>query len=242
MRRWRVIVWAVATLGVAVAIGVTRLPDVADAGEPTAAATPPENPFALSTDEFFAHPAVRLPLEPASIDDAMLRAAVFHQTNRIRAEHDLPPLRHDARLSRAADEHAAYLVEHRTLTHENTHDPDRRWPMDRVLPTGYVPREVSENVAQTFRERYQPPRPYYKVRRNGRVHFSYEPRGEPIPPHTYLSFAQFMVSEWMASPGHRANILRPSSEDLGVAVRLVPRDEDLDEAYGVQVFAAPLRR
>lgn len=197
--------------------------------------------YAMPRDDFFALDAVNRPLEPDHIDPTLLRAAVFHETNRRRAEHDLPPLTFNAQLEQAAQEHAADMARHRYVEHENPRDPERRWPMDRVRLTGYVPRSVSENVAKVFRVRYEPGRNYYRYERGGKTVFSYQPQGEPIPAHSYASFARFLLDEWMNSPGHRENILRQGSEQLGVGVEFDFRRNDLDEAYAAQVFGSPMR-
>src|SRR5688500_11145421 len=39
----------------------------------------------------------RRPIDPDNINQKLLEAAVFHETNRRRAEHQLPALRYDAR-------------------------------------------------------------------------------------------------------------------------------------------------
>lgn len=202
----------------------------------------PADPYAISAEQFFDRDAVDQSLLPGEIDTDLLAAAVFHQTNLARRDHGLAPLHHDPRLDRAADMQARSMRKHHYVGHENTFDQDLRWPMARVLATGYVPRAVSENVAQVFRARYDPPQLYYRVRGPAGTVFSFTPDGEePIPPHTYASFARFVVQAWMESPEHRENILRPQSRELGTAVRFRDLDDDLDKAYAVQVFAQPMQ-
>lgn len=202
----------------------------------------PKDLYTLTPQEFFGIDAVDAPLEPGKINDRLLAAAVFHQTNRIRVDHELKPLRYHEKLAQAAAIQTESMLKHHYLEHENPHEKGMRWPMDRVLSTGYKPRSVSENVAQVFRVRYEPPKPYYKVEEGGKTVFSYEPDGTPpIPAHTYETFAEFLLKEWMNSPGHRENILRPDSEEFGACVRFDYKKDDLDEAYATQVFAKPLR-
>ena len=196
----------------------------------------------MTAEAFFRLDQVEQPLVRGQINRRLLAAAVFHATNLVRKEHGLEPLAFDPRLARAAAMHSESMAERGYLAHENRQDPKRRWPMDRVLLTGYRPRAVSENVAKGFRVRYEDGRSYYRYERGGETVFSYRPRGEPIPPHTYESSAAYIIGEWLKSPGHRKNILRETSEELGVAVRFDWREQDLDEAYVTQVFGRPLVR
>ena len=208
----------------------------------TAAHAKPAPPdlFSLPRDEFGKLDAVAQPLIPGEVDRELLAAAVFHETNRVRVEAGLKPLHHDGRLDRAADIQVRSMIDHGYLDHENNFEVGMRWPLDRVLSTGYTPRAVSENLAKGFRLRYEDGRPYYRVEHPGAAAtFSYQPDGPPIPPHTYASFARYLVDEWMHSPGHWQNLLRASSEELGVSIRFHSRDDDLDEAYAAQVFAQP---
>lgn len=195
--------------------------------------------YAMSAEEFFRLPEASRPLEPGGIDHALLDAAVFHATNQVRAEHRRPLLRHDPRLSRAAEVHARAMIEHGFFQHENPHDASLRLPLDRVLSSGYTPRLVAENLVQNFRVRYEAERPYYRYVREGRTIYSYSPDGPPIPPHSCTSLARAMLKEWLNSPSHRDNLLHPNVTELGAAVRFRFRTEDLDEALGVQVFAIP---
>jgi uncharacterized protein YkwD len=59
--------------------------------------------------------------------------------------------------------------------------------------------------------------------------------GEPMPPHTYSSFAQALLDDWMNSPGHRENILSDEAPYLGAACAYQD-DDEMPLYYCVQLF------
>lgn len=81
-----------------------------------------------------AHVAVRA----ATIRAA--RNATLCLLNRVRAEHGLPPLRLNARLSSAARRQSRDMVRHRYFSHVSRNG---RSPVDRIRSTHYVPRSAS---------------------------------------------------------------------------------------------------
>jgi uncharacterized protein YkwD len=68
------------------------------------------------------------------------RDATLCLLNRVRAQHGLPPLRLDAKLSHAARAHSREMVRHRYFGHDS---PNGRSPFDRMRATHYVPRNAS---------------------------------------------------------------------------------------------------
>jgi uncharacterized protein YkwD len=95
-------------------------------------------------------------LGACSASHATVRAAVIRRSrdatlcllNRVRARHGLPPLRLNAKLSRAARRHSHDMVRHRYFAHNSRNG---RSPFDRMRATHYVPRSASwwlgENIA-----------------------------------------------------------------------------------------------
>ena len=73
--------------------------------------------------------------------------------------------------------------------------------------------------------------------KRGRRQFSYRSDGEPIPPHTYRTFAAQLLDQWMKSPGHRANILADQPTLLGAACVPSKSKLGMDQFHCVQVFA-----
>ena len=71
-----------------------------------------------------------------------------------------------------------------------------------------------ENIAYTFGIEYKAGKGVYSPDQNG-GYFSYKYKGKPIENHTYLGFAKAILTQWMNSPGHRANILNSDFTYLG---------------------------
>jgi len=104
-------------------------------------------------------------LGACSASHATVRAAAIRRSrdatlcllNRVRAHHGLPPLRLNAKLSRAARRHSRDMVRHRYFAHNSR---DGRSPFDRMRATHYVPRRASwwlgENIAWGSRSRGAP--------------------------------------------------------------------------------------
>lgn len=79
--------------------------------------------------------------------DPALEAALLVETNRVRAEHGLGPLRTDPGLVRAARAHAAENAARGVLDHGSP-DPDRDTPAERVARAGVALVEIGENLAR----------------------------------------------------------------------------------------------
>lgn len=201
-------------------------------------ATAAVDPYAQSADAFLNGPAANRSIDDKDIDTALLRAALFHQTNRVRAEHKLALFSHARPLEEAAQMHADDMVAGHFFAHENPNDPSRRTMLERVKLEGYDPRYVAENLATQFVIQYESGRSFYVV--PGGV--SYEPDGKPIPPHTYASFAAAVLESWMNSPGHRHNILAIEPRELGTGAAFQPsmKEGELAKFACVQEFGTPM--
>ncbi len=170
-----------------------------------------------------------------SVDYALLSAAVFHETNRRRIEHELPPLRFREKLREAAKIQARSMAAREMVTHGHP-DEGKRAPVDRLDHVGLLGAFSAENVALTFGIRYESERPFMTREEDGTTVFSYEPGGEPIAPHTYVSMASSLLDGWMNSPGHRKNILHPMPDELGTGHEHGKNAVGMDVFYSVQVF------
>ncbi|MDW7690769.1 CAP domain-containing protein [Flammeovirgaceae bacterium SG7u.111] len=160
-----------------------------------------------------------------NIDYPLLNAAVFYETNRMRKKKRLPVFQHSAKLEEAAFGHSTDMVERNFYGH-NSKVRGKKTVKDRLALVGLTNLGLAENVAQTFALQMSEKNSYYLPSQNG-GYFSLSYRGEPVPAHTYLSFAKSLVKEWMDSPGHRANILDKSFTHLGCGIRYnTPKKQD----------------
>ncbi len=150
----------------------------------------------------------------ARIDYPRLNAAIFFVTNEARVKNGRKPLNFALELERSAYLHAKSMVEQNFFSHENPHEKERKSVEQRARLAGIKNPFVAENIATHFGIKYEAGTPVYPVDRNLGT-FSYSGEGALIPNHTYLSFAEGIVKQWLNSPGHRRNLLSKDALQLG---------------------------
>jgi uncharacterized protein YkwD len=87
------------------------------------------------------------PVQAEHIADATARTMILCLLNHERTKRDLPPLRENALLTQASNDHSEDMVERKFFAHDN---PDGVAPAQRIEATGYapsVPGLVGENIA-----------------------------------------------------------------------------------------------
>src|SRR3954469_19861718 len=152
-----------------------------------------------------AHVAADCPntdLLPAARNVALVRAAILCLHNQIRAQHNLPLLKLNTKLAKAAVGHSSEMVSGGYFDHTT---PAGTTFDDRILHAGYAKRTdgwtLGENLAWGTGD---------------------------------LSTPAGVMSSWMASPGHKANILKRSYREAGIGIRLgVPSDGTVGATYTV---------
>jgi uncharacterized protein YkwD len=139
-------------------------------------------------------------LEPAGDNLGRIRKAILCLHNQIRAEHNLPVLRSNKRLRKAAVGHSRDMVAKNYFEHTT---PGGVTMVDRILKAHYVRADqgwsLGENLAW------------------GTGSYG-TPRGA--------------VAAWMASPGHRDNIMRRAYREVGIGVVFgVPSSDAMGATY-----------
>lgn len=196
---------------------------------------------AASHSEFAETRTAQEAVDVASIDYALLSEAIFHETNLRRARNDLEPLSHLTALDRAACSHAEAMVADDFFAHRNPHDSDLETPAERVRAQGLAVGFVAENLGEVFVLRYESGERVYLRQSDGRTVFSREPGGEPLGRRTYLQVAQTLLDSWMASGGHRRNIVSPEAEYFGSGCQVDEAEQlSMPMLTCVQLFFAPL--
>lgn len=152
-------------------------------------------------------------IDMQNIDYFLLHAAIFYETNRVRAQFGLPLFKHSYNLEMAAKSHSSDMVDLDFFDHQSP-IVEKRTVVDRLEQVGLANGYMAENIAYITGIRRQPDRTIYTPEQNN-GYFSHEYRGRPIPNHSYLSLAREVVRQWMASEGHRKNILNPVYRYLG---------------------------
>jgi uncharacterized protein YkwD len=151
-----------------------------------------------------------------SIDYKLLNAAVFFRTNEIRVSHGKTALDFHSALEAAAQLHAGDMIKGNFFAHENTQRKDRKEPADRYRLSGIENPMPAENIANSFAIKYKANTAVYVIDQKEAL-YTYELNGKAIERHTFLSFAESVVQQWMNSAGHRDNILRETAVELGCA-------------------------
>jgi uncharacterized protein YkwD len=171
------------------------------------------------------------------INYQLLHAAIFYETNRERENNGFQLLKFHQSLEASAFDHAKDMKTYDFFSHTSVVQ-GKESVGERINQAGFTWSWCGENIAISFGISYEAGRGVYTPDQND-GYFSYNYKGDPIPPHTYISFAKSIVNQWMNSPGHRANILNPNFEYLGVGTAHFEDSEFymMDKFYGVQVFA-----
>ena len=105
--------------------------------------------------------------------------SIVSETNFVRAQHNLPPLKLNLDLTSGAYLKAYNMIEEQYWDHNS---PSGKTPWTFIQKTGYNFRFAGENLAKNF------------------------------------TSSDELVNAWMHSQDHRANILNPNYEDIGVAI------------------------
>ncbi len=178
-------------------------------------------------------------IDVSALDRALLAAAVFHETNRVRARLGLKLFEPLEQLDDAAETQATIGALFRPPSHTNPF-PLIATPLDRVKQTGLKAARVAENIA--LLTVYDAPSGTRFYHRKDDPWLRSSKTGELLQYHSYRSIAVAVVDAWMNSPGHRANIVEPALTHLGCAVREAKRISDIDMIFFVQVFSTPEKR
>ena len=124
-------------------------------------------------------------IDPYNIDYNLLKAAIFYCTNLQRYKYKIIHLKHSPALERAAQKHSMNMVKKNFFSHRNRSRVNKT-VKDRLKSEGIKGGCIGENISWNF---------------------------EKDP--SYWSFALAVVEGWMASPGHKSNILDKEFKYLG---------------------------
>ena len=178
---------------------------------PTATPTPTPKPIVVPTATPTATPTVTptaTPTPSTALDPSEIEHWILKFTNQARAANLLPFLEPESEISQIARDHSYSMAKEDNLSHFL----GGKDPTDRALDAGY------DCKADLGGGRYS-----YGLAENismyPRVYLYLGSR-----PHEYAKseeeLAKKIVDSWMASKGHRANILDPSYKKIGVGVHL----------------------
>lgn len=194
----------------------------------------------LSAAEFWSRPEVLERIVPQSLDRTRLAVAIFHETNRQRVEAGLPALGVSHLLDEAARMQSS-LGAMRMYEHSNPF-PGSGTSEERIHHTGLKTRFTAENILLLALLDMGASETLHLQRdEGGHTHYVDPNSGEDLLPHTYVSFARAAVKLWMNSPGHRANILNPKLQLLGVSIQPGKDYNGIDDIFVVEDFCTPAK-
>jgi uncharacterized protein YkwD len=170
---------------------------------------------------------------PDGPDERLFQEAVLYYVNVERRRAGQRPLASDPKLARAAAGHAINMAAHRTMSHRLA-VPKAGKLAERLEGNGVAFRKAGENIAmdKAYRLVGRP----ISTKAAGCA-FTYADTGEAVPRHSHASLAGAVVARWMASSGHRANILDPGFRRMGAGAAIDPRGPACGDVYLAQTFA-----
>ncbi|MBL4807696.1 MAG: hypothetical protein JKY31_10460 [Rhodobacteraceae bacterium] len=166
-----------------------------------------------------------------SIDQAVFNNAVLHYTNLLRCRRGLRAFQAAQEVLGAAVTHSTNMAATRTYSHE-VNRRGARTLRDRLRRQNANFRYAAENIAKTF---------VYALNgrgfiQSGSCNFRYMANNQNIPPHTYRTLAQELVTSWENSSGHRENIFSRRFTRMGAGLGIVKNTPLCGELYASQVF------
>ncbi|MEX0969738.1 MAG: CAP domain-containing protein [Paracoccaceae bacterium] len=169
-------------------------------------------------------------IDSRPIDQVLFAQLVLYYTNVERCQRGMRAVQLSNGTQRAATFLAEGMAQTRTYSH-TLNLPGMRTLSDRLHFAGESFRRGGENIALNF---------YFVL--NGRsftggaCNYRYQGSGQPVPKHSYDSLASELMAGWMASAGHRSNILGRQFNRMGAAIGLDPRGQLCGQIYASQLF------
>jgi len=167
----------------------------------------------------------------------LLQAAIFHSTNLERSKKR--QFKYGKNLEKGASFHSYEMLNKVFFSHVNRKNKKYKTPSHRAekFNADYI--TVGENILEEIALDYKDNSLYDSELIKGVYVFSHHNNGKKIRELTYKELAEKMVSSWMHSPGHKANIMEKSYTYLGVGIALKENPygtDDLPTIFATQLF------
>lgn len=172
------------------------------------------------------------------IDYELLNASIFYATNKQRVKYIKKPFLFFPLLRDAAVTQSSQMVKYDFFDHQNSKNAKLRTLKDRLENAGGANKYMAagENISEFFLLNYQA-KDYFRIEKiNNKKVYVNSKTGKQINLHTYLSFGEAIVADWMTSPGHRANILEEKFTHLGCGSLRSTKPGEFPKAKATQVF------
>lgn len=171
-----------------------------------------------SSDTFLSIEALSSRIEGPEIQMHLLNAAIFHFTNMERKKEKLDVFVFNENLYKSSALHSERMIVDDFFSHENKRQRKWRTPKDRIFFYDDSYKTVGENILENFLLDYSGKTLRYRTEfdTNGSTIYL-NPEGEVMENSTYMDLADRLVTQWMNSPPHRANILEKRFDLLACA-------------------------
>ncbi len=189
-------------------------------------------------ETFSKSPLANEEIDLTNIDYDLLNAAIFYASNKQRKLHNKNPFTFYPLLRDAAVTQSTQMVKYNFFDHVNNKNAKLKTLKDRLESVGGSGKYLAagENISEYFLLNYKP-NEYYRVEKvNNKPVYYNTKTNKQIRPHTYLSFGEAIVADWMTSPGHRANILDDRFTHLGCGTLYSTKPGEFPKAKATQVF------
>ena len=191
-----------------------------------------------SYESFSKLPAVNEEIDLNNIDYELLNASIFYATNKQRKKFNKPEFDFFPLLRDAAVIQTNQMVKFNFFDHVNPKNTKLKTLKDRLESAGGAGKYLAagENISEYFLMDYQP-KEYFRVEKvnNKTVYYNIK-TNKQIKPHSYRSFGEAIVEDWMTSPGHRSNILDDRFTHLGCGTLYSTKPNEFPKAKSTQVF------
>ncbi len=173
-------------------------------------------------------------------DESLLVKTLYRFTNNARKKNNIPIFTWNDTLAFTAHDHSLDMVSFQFLSHISP-DKNNQTLQQRLKNHGFLltHHKIAENIGVDYILDIAG-KPYYK-KNNGLKNPLYinHKTGEPIQAQTYEQFARDMVDQWLASPGHRKNILNPGLTHIGIGA-IHGQYQNFNAIYVTQIFMGML--
>jgi len=182
---------------------------------------------------------IQLQLNPKSLRKSILENAIIYYTNKARTNHNLQPCKHSSRLQDVARLHSQEMDSLQYFSHispvSENHELRQRIENNHI---NVINRRMGENIGVDYYLAIANIPFYIKKKKGRKIYVDTKTKTE-ISYQTYIEFARNVVEKWMASPGHRENILIPEYNEIGIGIAS-GIFKDIEAIYVTQLFMGPI--
>jgi len=183
--------------------------------------------YQISAEEFLNSDIVHERFTSDEIDETRLEATIFHCVNQVRRQHQLTEFKFHPRLNQIARAHSKEMAELNYFSHQSPIKKNETMIQRfRNAQTNWSG-QLAENIAVSYTK-------------SSLLSGYFPGEIENYPYDTCLEFAKNILDKWLASAGHRKNILNPQLKRMAIGVAR-GRLNGLDAIYVTQNFATTIR-